>query len=588
MPRDSSGNYTPPINSFYPAQANTDIDPNDWNETVADIAGGISGSAAKDFSNATPGAMQAVAAAAAPLVPPIVVGATPFAATGGTTLRSAADRANDAPSIFEFGLPGLVADWAPLFTQALATGREYLCPAILFDGLVVPYTMATPVNTVPARGSKLKGEGRGTVIAPTFGNADYFYLGAANSDTWDVILEGFNFQPTVQQAPGFYAVHFKRANQCYAVDNLLGSLETYDNVIGSSKINAGYFFEQFGLCGVLGGDICGTPGDAITIEGDLADEAYGAEFLVDQQLSIVGCGTAIHLAGSAGGVYLDRINIGGCALGIRASVANSGQPNRELFTSMKCTVDSCPGMGVSIEANSLYQWLGDGIWVGACGGPGVPGVNLAPSPGADANTSVHLGMIHLTNCYWDGWVQAQGFFVAKVFALQNGAGGDPVVPGTPAAGGHAFNFLAGTDEVVIDGLADDNGNATRGYGAFFDATIPVVDARVSGPSNGQGAAMCNGAGGNGGVNSARRFHNTSGFSSRTNGYAAIPQGQSSVTVNHGLNGYPTSVNIGPASDQDSGVRFWAAPANFSNTGFTILYSEPAASLRAFSWEACRE
>ena len=115
----------------------------------------------------------------------------------------------------------------------------------------------------------------------------------------------------------------------------------------------------------------------------------------------------------------------------------------------------------------------------------------------------------------------------------------------------------------------------------------MVDARVSGPSNGQGAAMSNG-GGNGGVSSARRFHNTAGFSSRTNGYASVPQGQGSVTVNHGLNGFPTSVNIGPASDQDAGARFYAAPANFTSTSFVISYSQLATTLRSFSWEAGRE
>ena len=60
MPRDSSGNYTPPVNSFYPAQANTDIDPNDWNETVADVAAGITNSALPNLANVDAGAVSPV------------------------------------------------------------------------------------------------------------------------------------------------------------------------------------------------------------------------------------------------------------------------------------------------------------------------------------------------------------------------------------------------------------------------------------------------------------------------------------------------------------------------------------------------
>ena len=59
MPRDASGTYTPPSNSFYPAQANTDVDPNDWNETIQDIGGAITDSALPDLSNLEPGAFQA-------------------------------------------------------------------------------------------------------------------------------------------------------------------------------------------------------------------------------------------------------------------------------------------------------------------------------------------------------------------------------------------------------------------------------------------------------------------------------------------------------------------------------------------------
>lgn len=37
MPRDPSGNYTAPVNSWNPAVNNTVIDPNDWNDTLTDL-----------------------------------------------------------------------------------------------------------------------------------------------------------------------------------------------------------------------------------------------------------------------------------------------------------------------------------------------------------------------------------------------------------------------------------------------------------------------------------------------------------------------------------------------------------------------
>ncbi len=44
MPRDGSGTYTFPVNSFNPAVNNTVIDPSDWNDTSADLATAVTDS----------------------------------------------------------------------------------------------------------------------------------------------------------------------------------------------------------------------------------------------------------------------------------------------------------------------------------------------------------------------------------------------------------------------------------------------------------------------------------------------------------------------------------------------------------------
>lgn len=53
MPRNGSGAYTPPSNSFNPAVANTTIDPAAWAQILSDLAAAITASIARDGQTAT-------------------------------------------------------------------------------------------------------------------------------------------------------------------------------------------------------------------------------------------------------------------------------------------------------------------------------------------------------------------------------------------------------------------------------------------------------------------------------------------------------------------------------------------------------
>ena len=485
----------------------------------------------------------------------------------GATARNATLKMRDVVSVKDFGAVGDgTTDDTAAVQAALNTGRAVLAPK-------GTYKLTSTLN-VTVDNTGLIGEGKGTVFAPGAGTSDIFSLGDGTNAISGLRFENFTIWPSATRTGGY------GFNCRFVTDSLwnnvrTGSIDDYVANGNAHRLWHGFYFDRFSQNVIESGEVV-VATDAIKMRGN-ADQSFGAELSIDGGLRIYKAGgKGVWLGGASGGVYLGRMDISECRYGFYAdSTLQTGITNREAFLGPFCTIDTCTGWGINLEATSLAYLETTGVWVSGCGsaGTGEGGVRVAPSAGVQAQ----WGNLRVQSCYYDGIQLNDG---AHSFA-----GGFVKGNGTGTPGGHGILIASSSvSNSIVDALlVHNNGNVTRGYGVSIGAgadNYTITNNRFF--SNGQGAINDANAPSN-----TRVIRDNSGWVTENSGYATVLSGNTTVVVNHGLASTPTLVELTPASALDAGAYAYAATADFTTTQFTIRYSAAAGANRAFAWRATR-
>ena len=487
----------------------------------------------------------------------------PVTSTGSTTARSLANRFADVVNVKDFGAVGDgVTDDTAAIQAALNTGKS----------VHISYGTYKTTSSLQITNSKTQiiGDGAGSIIAPNFAIGDVFVVGNGSTEITFLTFDGFLIWPSVVKTSGY-------AFNCRFVAN-----SNWNNVLIGSSVNHqadghrlfdGIYFDRFGKCIVNGGEII-TSNNGIKTRGN-ADQTFGAELSLDGGLRIAFCGgKAVWIGGASGGVYLDRVDISVCYQGVYCdSTLQTGITNREVFLGPGCTIDSCTGYGLNLEATSVALLEVNGVWVSACGNAttGEGGIRIAPSAGVSARWS----NIRVNYCYGDGIAISDG---AHVFS-----GGFIKNCGTGTPGGHGM-LIAALAQATVTGMEiHNNGNATRGYGIRIEGTVTNYNIQSNAFfGNGQLAIYQPS-----GPSLAQIIRDNRGWVTENSGTANILISTSSIVVNHGLADVPTLVQVTAAGAQDVGAYWFVDPGSFTATQFTLTYSTTTGAQRDFFWRATR-
>ena len=491
-----------------------------------------------------------------------------FTQTGtGAVARPVIAKFRDIVAAGDFGAVGDgVADDTAAVQAALNTGRAVLAPK-------GTYKLTSPL-TVTVANTGLIGEGKGTVFAPGAGTSDIFSLGDGTNEISGLRFENFTIWPSATRTGG-HAFNCRFVTDSLWNNVRTGSIDDYVANGNAHRLWHGFYFDRFSQLAIEGGEIV-VATDALKTRGN-ADQSFGAELSLDGGLRIFKAGgKGVWIGGACGGVYLGRMDISECRYGLYVdSTLQAGIPNREVFLGSFCTIDTCTGWGINLEATSLAFLETNGVWVSGCGsaGTGEGGVRVAPSAGVQAK----WGNLRVQSSYYDG------------VSLNDGAhsfsGGFIKSNGTGASGGHGLLIAgSGVSNCSVDGiLIHNNGSGARGNGISVGVgadNYTITNNRFF--SNGAAAVADANA-----PSTTRVVRDNSGWVTENSGYATVLSGNTTVVVSHGLADTPTSVVLTPASALDAGAYAYAAPADFTSTQFTIRYSAVAASNRAFAWRATR-
>ena len=483
----------------------------------------------------------------------------------GAVGRTVAAKLGDFVSVKDFGAVGDgTTDDTSAIQSALNTGRVVLLPAGTYK---VTSTLNITVN-----GTGLVGEGKKSVIAPNAGSTDIFLIGDGTNPCSGLIFKDFQIWPSAARTGG-YAFNCRFICYSYFYNVRIGDLNDYTANSNTHRLYDGIYFDRFAQCIIEGGEIV-VAQNGIKTRGN-ADQSFGLELSIDGDLRIVFAGgKAIWIGGASGGIYFNRFDISACRYGVYCdSTLQPGITNREVFFGAGCTIDSCTGWGINLEATSVAILEATGTWVASCGSvaTGEGGIRIAPSAGVNARW---------TGCriqynYQDGMALNTGAHVISGCSINNNGTGTP--------GGHGVLIVgASVSSCIINGCAiNNNGNVTRGNGVSIGAAADNYS--ISGNRLfGNGSAQVSDANG---PSLTRVIRDNSGWVTENSGSATVTNGTSSVVVSHGLSDTPTLVQIAFAGPQDAGA--YAYVGSFTSTQFTITYSTVAGANRDFYWRAVR-
>lgn len=469
------------------------------------------------------------------------------------------DKLSETVSVKDFGAVGNgIADDTFAIQAALNTGKNVFLPSGTYK------TTATLNVTVNSTG--LYGEGISSVIQPNFTAGDIFRIGDGSNGIWNLSFSNFLVWPSVTKTSG-YAFNNRFATNCKWESVYLGSLESYV----SHRLYDGYYFDRFGECLILGGQIIVSE-TAIKTRGN-ADQSYGFELIVDNSVRILFAKKGIWIGGASGGIYLNRMDCSNCLNGLYIdSTLQPGVINREIFVNPGCTIDASGEWGIVFKATSVALFQATGLWIASSGQTSATSGGVLVESGNTGSFS-WTGTICFNNKY-DGFSISDG--------SHNFSGGFFRNNGNGASGGHGLNLVLPGRFLMTGATIHNNGNGSRGYGIYVAAAVNnyIIEAN-SFFGNGQGSVYSLNA------TLTQILRDNYGVVTENSGFANLPIGDTSVDVLHGLVDVPTSVLVTFASPQDPNAYVYSPPSSWTSTKFTVYYSTAATAQRDFSWRATR-
>lgn len=421
--------------------------------------------------------------------------------------------------------------------------------------------------TNAASGAFVEGEGVGTKILSSSATAHVFDLGDGSSEIRNLCFANFSI----------WATGNKTAGACFRARKLVRSMfeDVYMGTAEDFNADGNWLWDgltvaEFDNVAVRGG-YCLTDNDGIVLYGN-SGQTFGAEFTIGNGIRILRqAQKGIHVAGGAGGVKLGDLDVSACQFGLYVSDDLGGAFNREIQIGARAFFDSCTtgsGRGVFIDTNGLFFLQ----WDGASANSNVVGLQIQPSQPAGAKFLLSNPAISTNTS--EGLIFNDGKLVITGGAVSGN--------GTTGGGAHGISIAtANTEGINIDTCSvNGNGNGTSGYNINIVAGCDFIDIAHNDLTGGGQGPINNGSG----YATTRRVIDNLGALTRNEGTATVLNGNTKVTVSHGLIAAPpiggiVFSRIGPANGTFEYVT------NVTATTFDIELGGAATANRDFAWKA---
>lgn len=428
--------------------------------------------------------------------------------------------------------------------------------------------------TITQNNASIRGVGNSSKIVTSHATADIFTLGDGVAAFIGFTCSDLAIESSVSKTAGwaFNARFIARA----LFHNVFIGLP--EDTVNPPRLYGGIYFDRFDYCTVFGGHII-TNTRGIACRGN-ADQSFGAGLFLDGGLkiacSLVVGSVGVEIGGAAGGVYFDSVDLivcGDCV--VINTLLQSGIPNREVFFGGTCSLDGPGVSNLTVAANSLTHLDITGTWIASSGTTNSDGVGVvlsSPNP----NLVVQLSGPRFFN-------NRGGAFVANAGDI-SWSGGTVYSNGTGGAG-HDAIWLPNTNVTGfrMSGVkVDNNGTAGVGYGLKIAAGAPSQVLNVCGNtfvSNAQGAVSYPDA-----FTASKKMSDNVGFVTEAIGSATVTNGNSLVSVNHGIDpSRSTRVLLTPIGNFPESGQYWSSVP--TTTAFDLNLGVAATRNNDFIWKA---
>lgn len=294
------------------------------------------------------------------------------------------------------------------------------------------------------------------------------------SQVLNLLLKDFSIDSSVAKSAG-WAINTFQSSRTH-IQNI--SMSPPELVPATPNLKHGIWFNQFDYCTV---DACTiiVSGTGVKANGN-SSSLFGAGLFISGGTKIftnnVSGSIGVQLAGGAGGVVFGAVDIIGCENNVQIDVSVVSAPNREIFFTASCTVDSAGFSGINVLPNSGSVLDISGTWIASSGQTNATGSGLLiQSPNASLYSQVSGARFF--NNGGGGIISNAGVMVIN--------GGLYRVNGKGASGGHGISFpTANTMGITITGAqVIDNGTASVGFGIFIQSGVTNTNIQCNSVRN---------------------------------------------------------------------------------------------------------
>ncbi|MBX6746129.1 MAG: hypothetical protein IRY87_29185 [Acetobacteraceae bacterium] len=441
-----------------------------------------------------------------------------------------------------------VADDLPAIQAAFASGQN-----VEFGPYDYRISGAVQVTT---RGQRVRGQGALTRILSTSTTADFFTLGDGTNLLNDLKFEDFVLWATVTKTAG-YGFNGRMVQNCQWEGVHCGDLEHYQNNSAAHRLWRGWYFDGFFRCEVDRDCAATVASHGIMCRGRSAG-TYGAELEIEADLIFCGNattgGAGVLIGGGCGGVYVNG-EVSRCWQGVRVDTTLEATRNREIFLLPRAIIDSCDDYGLLLNGDCAALIDITGAWFTSSGrfNNAANGVGLYATP--DCTATIRLTGGRLYNNRVSGAVIAGGQLTMTGVNVTAQGASDTDGIGLWLAHANAIGA------VVVGNHFGGNKTGLKLDGNVH--TFTIADNVFSGNS----VAHITGVPTFPALGPLKQIRNNVGFITENQGVVIIPNGQSGVTVNHGLSVPPNVILISSGGPNAQNVRYRVV--NITGTTFDI-------------------
>lgn len=467
-------------------------------------------------------------------------------------------------SVLQFGAvgDGVANDTAAINSAiAAAAGKALYIPAGSYK--------YTALNT-PANNTKIHGDGRGTRLICSAATGNSWEFGDGVSEIRNIELRDLTFWSSVTRTSGAM-IRARKLVRSNIKDVYFGTAEDFN--ADGNRLFDGITINEFDNVRIEGG-YCLTSNDGITAYGNAAQD-FGSELFLDGGLRVLRqASKCIHIAGGAGGVKIDNIDVSVGVYGLYVSDDLGLARNREIFIGSRASFDSHTtgnGRGIWFDANSCDVAELVGTW---CGSNKV-GIDIRAAQFADAKFK--FTGIRVYNNQNEGVIIADGNVIISGSAINDN--------GAVLAGAHGLDISAANTKGIVISGNQIVGNGTSGASYNINVAAGCDNFNISDNilTGGTAGAVQNASG----VGTTKIVRDNIGWVTENGGTGSIASGATSATITHGLAGAPAAKDI------------WITPTELTNndpgpfyvngitaTQFVVnCRNDPGVSNQDFSWGA---